>query len=204
MPAAKHTPAPPTANELLAAIDRAERHEGRKTPGVLLGTIKEHLGLPRHGATTLQLRPILGELEAASLIERSRRDRADLWKPTTKGRKRLQALQGTITLPEAPQHRRWREARAAAQASIDTLRIELHSELADAEDALEADPTPSSAALYELGERVSRGFAHLASATYCLHEWAEPDDESADADDPPYKQHGRREIKGWQRSPGAE
>jgi DNA-binding transcriptional regulator PaaX len=147
-------------------------------------------------ATTLILRPKLAELRASGLIEGCRRDRAELWRLTPKGRARLAAIAGEIgPLPEAPQHRQWRQARAAAHDHIDRLREELHQELAAANDALGAEP--SSAVLYELGDRLGRACTHLASATYCLNEWAEPHDASVDVDEPPYGRRSRREFFRW-------
>ena len=36
---------------------------------------------------------------------------------------------------------------------------------------------------FELAERLRASARSLGSATYCLHEWAEPDDERPDIDD---------------------
>ncbi|HTA34500.1 MAG TPA: hypothetical protein VK721_13865 [Solirubrobacteraceae bacterium] len=74
----------PTDEQLIAAIDRAERHRVRpddlpadsrrpEKPGVWLEIVKEHLGLNRGGWTTRQLRPQLDRLDAAGLIEQVRR-----------------------------------------------------------------------------------------------------------------------------------
>jgi len=43
--------------------------------------------------------------------------------------------------------------------------------------------TPGSDAWFELAERLHRAARRLGSATYCLHEWMEPDDDRADIDD---------------------
>ncbi len=44
-------------------------------------------------------------------------------------------------------------------------------------------PGPSSDAWFEAGERLHRACRRLGSATYCLHEWAEPPEDQADSDD---------------------
>src|SRR5664279_2463756 len=43
--------------------------------------------------------------------------------------------------------------------------------------------SPGSDAWFELAERLQRAARRLGSATYCLHEWMEPDDDRADIDD---------------------
>ena len=116
MPKTKPTrPELPSNDLILAAIERAICHQGHDRPGESLSSIKQHLGLPHNGWTTLKLRPKLEELEAAGLIGKSRRHSVDVWGLTAKGRKRLTAVGGRLTLPESPQHRRWREARDTAR-----------------------------------------------------------------------------------------
>jgi hypothetical protein len=57
MPTKQPTPAPISDDLLLAAIERAICHSGHDHATELLSAITEHLGLPHHGGTTLQLRP---------------------------------------------------------------------------------------------------------------------------------------------------
>ena len=102
MPKKDRTSAPISDDLLLAAIERAICHGGHDHATESLSTIKEHLGLPHHGGTTLQLRPKLAELEDAGLIEQSRRNSSTVWGLTTKGRGRLDGVRGQVTLPEAP------------------------------------------------------------------------------------------------------
>jgi DNA-binding PadR family transcriptional regulator len=197
MPTEKPTPpALPSNNLILAAIERAICHRGRNEPESL-SEIKAHLGLPHNGWTTLQLRPKLAELEATGLIESSRRDRSDLWKLTAKGYKRLDAIRAEITLPEAPQHRRWREARTAASERIAGFRGDLRGTLDQSISLLEADQEADSATWYELSDRLHQAGRKFASAIHCLREWPEPNDSQPDTDDPPYKQRGRRQTYGW-------
>jgi hypothetical protein len=99
--------------------------------------------------------------------------------------------------PEAPQHQRWREAHNAASHRITEFRDELRDALDEAIVLLEADHDADSAAWYATSDRLHQAGRKLASAIYCLREWPEPDDAKPDKDDPPYKQHGRRNIRGW-------
>jgi DNA-binding MarR family transcriptional regulator len=201
MPKPKRTPDAPISDELLlAAIERAERHRARENePGVDLSTVKQHLGLPHHGGTTLRLRPQLEALESAGLIERFRHKSYDLMTLTVEGRTRLDAVGDEIDpLPEAPQHKRWREAQVAASERIAGFRGDVRGALDEAIALLETDHEGDSATWFELSERLHQAGRRLASAIYCLREWPEPDDSSADHDDdPPYGQRGRRNIRGW-------
>ncbi len=201
MPAEKPTPAELPSNDLiLAAIERAVCHRGREEPDVALRIIKQHLGVEHNGWTTQQLRPKLEAHEAAELIEQSRRRSNAVWGLTDRGSRRLDAIRGGLTLPEAPQHRYWREARAAAGERIGGFRENLRGELDEAMSLLDADDPIPSATWFELSKRLQRATWLLASATYCLHEWTEPDDataDTADTDEPPYGQNGRRNPRGW-------
>ena len=187
----------PSDELLLAAIERAERHQGRDDQGVLLATLKEHLGLSRDGWTTRRLRPQLEELQTAGQVVRSRQHGCIVWGLTSDGRKRLEAAHkaGVIgTLPESPQHRTWREARAAAGERIDKFREELRRALNDAISLVNADSQTPSDTWFAFNERLKHACWQFGSATHCLHEWAEPDDSSADIDEPPYGQSGRRHM----------
>ncbi len=197
MPAEKPTPVELPSNDLiLAAIERAVCHRGRNEPESL-SYIKEHLGLPHNGWTTLQLRPKLEELEAAGLIEQSRIRSRPVWGLTRKGSRRLDAVRDGLTLPEAGQHRRWREAQTAASERITGLRADMRGVLDEAIALLEAERESDSATLYQLGERLNTQCRRVASAIYILREWQEPDDSASDVDDAPYRQHGRRSTRDW-------
>lgn len=199
MPAQKPTPAELPSNDLiLAAIERAVCHRGRDEPESL-SYIKEHLGLPHNGWTTLQLRPKLEKLEAAGLIEQSRIRSRPVWALTGMGHRRLGIVRDGLTLPEAGQHRRWREAQAAASERIAGLRADMRGVLDEAIALLEAERESDSATLYALGERLNTRCRRVASAIYILREWQEPDDSRPDIDDAPYGQHGRRSTRDWDR-----
>jgi DNA-binding PadR family transcriptional regulator len=198
MPTSKPTPELPANDLILAAIERAICHRGRDLNAESLSAIKEHLGLPHNGWTTLQLRPKLEALETAGLIEQSRRDRSSYYGLSTKGRKRLDAVRAKITLPEAPQHQRWREAQLAASERIAGFRSDLRGALDEATSLLEADAEADSATWFEFSERLHQAGRRFASAIYCLREWPEPDDSMRNSDeDAPYGQRARRQTYGW-------
>ena len=54
--------------------------------------------------------------------------------------------------------------------------------LEDAARELDAQPPPHSDAWLELGEELQQACRRVASASHCLHEWAEPIDARADLD----------------------
>jgi DNA-binding PadR family transcriptional regulator len=200
MPEKKATPEPPSNDLLLAAIDRAERHARRNKPGESLRRIADHLGLPFHSGTSRRLRPQLDTLQTTGLVEPLRHHSVNLLALTAKGRKRLNTVRNEIgALPEAPQHRIWREARTAASERIAGFRSELHGALNEAIALLDADHETDSATWFEFSDRLHDTCWRFASAIHCLHEWQEPDDTRADTDDPPYGQRGRRHTRGWDR-----
>jgi hypothetical protein len=196
MPARKRIPEALPQDELvLAAIDRAERHhDPTHEPGVLLATIKQHAGLDHHGWTTLRLRPQLERLQAAKHIRCFKRRGIIVWTLTDAGRQRLadaQAAGELVPLPESPQHRHWREASGAAREEIDQLHADVGMLLDEATN-LWQQPQPPAQAWHDLGKRLTTACKWLASATYCLHEWPEPGDDTADP------AHGRLlEILEW-------
>jgi hypothetical protein len=199
MPKPKRTPAElPSCDLILAAIDRAERHSRGMERGVLLATVKEHLALPHHSGTTRQLRPKIDALHTLELIEPIRRDGMNLLVVTEAGRSQLEtASEVRLSLPEAPQHQCWSEARSAAAERIPGFRADLREALKEATNLLDTNQEADSATWFEMSERLHQTGRLFASATYCLHEWTEPDDAHPDHDDPPYGQRSRRQIRGW-------
>jgi hypothetical protein len=175
---------------ILAAIERAEHHMPRRERGALYATVVDHLGLPRHSGTGRRLRPRFKELEAAGLIECFRQYKCVLWTLTRKGKRRLKAT-GPVTLPEAPQHRIWRESRAVAGERMREFRAGLRNAMGEVR-ALLGDRDASSEAWFELGERLQDACSRLGSATHCLREWPEPSDDGPDVDEGPWL--GRRFI----------
>jgi DNA-binding transcriptional regulator PaaX len=199
MPANKPTPeGTPSDDLLLAALDRAERHQCREGQGVLLVTLKAHLGLPHHSGTTLRLRPQLARLQTAGLIERTRHLRLILWRLTGSGHARLDdaRLTDELALPESPQHQQWATAQLMAGQRIADLRADMRQTLDEAMAMLD-DPATSSDAWFALVHRLKDACWRLAAATHILNEWAEPNDAHPDIDTHP--QRGRRNIQAWAR-----
>lgn len=104
----------------------------------------------------------------------------DVWALAPGGRGRLQGA-GGMDLPESPQHREWRNARALAAQEIERFRVSLHDALTEASALL--DGMSDSDAWFELAEGLRHAARRLGSATYCLYEWGEPSDDRADIDD---------------------
>ncbi len=173
---------PVSDDMVLAAVERAERHRERKDEGVMMSDIAEHLGFVYGSWTTRRLRPQIEAFIAAGLLVRSRRHGVLIWGLTSSGRRRVARVHGSVVLPESPQHRVWRHARALAAERIDGLRARVRGVLDDATGVLDADGVCSDA-WFALAERLELACGQLGSATYCLSEWAEPDDGSADVDD---------------------
>jgi|ERR1035441_6424467 DNA-binding PadR family transcriptional regulator len=177
----------PVSDELvLAALERAQRHRGveGEAEGVFLRYVAAHLAFVHNAWTTRHLRPQLEDLTRDGLLSSSRLRGKVVWSLTEAGRLRLAHAQraGRVgELPESPQHRDWRHARAAAQERIGELRRELRAAVAEA-GGQDVERT-SSDAWFELGERLQRACRSLGSATYCLREWPEPDDAHAEVDE---------------------
>jgi hypothetical protein len=201
MPRTKPTSAAlPSPELVLAAIERAERHQHHDRRGVSRATIQEHLGLTPGSPTTRQLRPTWDALQTGGMVEEVRRQGIVMWALTDAGHTQLIDRGEIGELPESPQHRCWREARSAACDRIDVLQDELRLALYEASELLDCGGGQgSSGTWYEFAQRLQHACRVVASATYCLREWDEPDDSHADIDTPPYSQGARRKIRGWDR-----
>jgi len=162
---------------VLAAIDRAERHRGRSL--IPISLIRVHLGLPKRSRGMLAQ---LHTLVEAGSIEQARAYGIDLWTLTRTGRTRLRQA-GEVQLPESPQHQAWRDAHTLAAREIERVRESLRETITQAGALL--DTTVTSDTWFELAERLQRTAWRLGSVTYCLHEWAEPDDDQTDIDGRP-------------------
>ncbi len=181
----KH-PAPPSDELVLAAIERAVRHQTRDTPAVPVWTILEHLGIGRRSAAARHVRERLEAMQESGLLERARRHSVPTWALSGAGLAHLRAARraGLLTpLPESPQHRAWRTAHTLAAQEIERFRESLRERLARAAHLLDASQPPPSDAWLELAEELQRACRRLASASHCLYEWAEPDDSRADVDE---------------------
>ncbi len=172
----------PVSDEMvLVAVERAERHRERQDEGVMMSDIAEHLGFVHGSWTTRRLRPQIDALIAAGLLVRSRRHGVVVWGLTSSGRRRVEQTSGSVVLPESPQHRVWRHARALAAERIDAVSEQASGVLAEAMDALDSEGVRSDA-WFALAERLEWGCWQLGSVTYCLSEWPEPDDATPDID----------------------
>jgi hypothetical protein len=198
MPDHQATPAQPSEEQVLAALERALRHRRQpQSPGVLLSTIEEHLGLSRHGSDTRRLQPVVDALHVAGAIESSVRQGLTLWRLTSAGKRRLAAASGRDAagqLPESPQHQEWRNAREAAERRIDPLRNELEEALERTRSLLDVEQRDSDV-WFAASRELQRACYRLGSATYCLYEWTEPDD--AEVDRPPERLVMRRDWRAW-------
>jgi len=181
---------------ILAALARAELHRGRDEPGAHYSDIVAHLGLKMRSSTGHKLRPRIREMETAGLIRGFKRLGMIAYAPTPNGERVLKeaAAQAAIVLPESPQHRQWREGRAAAAERIGGFRDDLRAILSEGV-ALLADEATDSEAWAVLGEKAGEVCKRLGSATYCLREWVEPNDALADIDDS--RRLGRRNPRSW-------
>lgn len=167
---------------VLAAIERAALHRANGTPEVPVFAVLEHLGIPRRGR---RIRVQFDAMVESGLLERSRYRGFSMLALTKAGRRRLQRArrEGSLpTLPESPQHARWRVARTAAEQEIGRLRRSARDGLARAAELVDDDPGNLSDDLFEAAERLSTEYRRLAAATYCLREWAEPNDALPDVD----------------------
>jgi hypothetical protein len=178
-------PAVPSDELVLAAIERAERHQLRDARGVPAWAILDQLALSPRSAAARHLRSRLPAMRASGWLECSRRHSAPTWSLTASGLRRLRRVQRSgalAALPESPQHRAWRGARTVAAHEIERFRAGLAVRVTRAALLLDAEPPPHSDAWLELAEELQRACRRLASASHCLYEWAEPDDARADID----------------------
>lgn len=184
---------------ILAAIERAACHA---TAEVWVPVIGEHLGFERIARNTRRLRHQLEHLRICHgwVANRGRHGR-EYWRLTAAGRRKLAKVRsaGDVSeLPESPQHRTWRLAKAAAANQIKGIRELVYCAVEDADEVMVAPQgTHGSARWFGLAERLRAAFWLAGSATYCLEEWAEPDDARPDTDADPGPPPGRRATSAW-------
>jgi|HubBroStandDraft_2_1064218.scaffolds.fasta_scaffold04087_7 hypothetical protein len=191
-------PFEPVSNaQILAAISRAEVHH--RQDDASRSDIAAHLGFAHNSWTTRRLRPQLDALRSAGCIRDVRRCGLDLLALTAAGRRALGKARrvGEVILPESPQHRIWRHSRTLAHERLSEFGQALRGSLAEAGVLLGAEQVPSDA-WFDLAECLRKACWQLGSATYCLHEWPEPDDSGADIDEET-RFRGRRNVWQWDR-----
>lgn len=186
----------PASDELvLAAIDRAERHRTGEQEAIPFWMVVAHLGFVRNSWTSRRLGPQLERLITRGLVSNARRKGIDVWGLTDAGRERLNVARkaGEVEeLPEAPQHREWRRTREVAAERIDRFRECAKRGTEEATVLLESSRRVHSDAWLKLADRLELAYRQLGRATYCLYEWAEPEDATADVDD--YKDPGDEQL----------
>lgn len=186
----------PVSDELvLAAIDRAERHRAGEREEIPFWMVVAHLGFVRNSWTSRRLRPQLGGLVTHGLVSNARRKGIDVWGLTDAGRERLEVARkaGEVEeLPEAPQHREWRRTREVGAERIGRFRECAKRGTEEAVVLLGSSRRVRSDAWLELADSLGQVYRQLGRATYCLYEWEEPDDETADIDD--YKDPGDEQL----------
>lgn len=178
-------PDPPSDELVLAAVERAGCHHPRGDTAVPAWAILDHLAVRRRSADARRVRMQLDLLHETGWLERSRRHGVPAWELTDMGRDRLRLALGAgecPLLPESPQHRAWRAARASAAQENERFRESLRQRLDQAVLLLDASEPPHSDDWFELAHELQRACWRLGSASYCLHEWVEPDDAHADLD----------------------
>jgi hypothetical protein len=176
-----------TDDVLLAALRRAVLHDPRGRGHVPIWVLLEHLDVPRRSAGASAARERLARLEERGWIDRGSAHGVPMWTLGKAGTRRLRRVErsgASIALPESPQHRSWRRARALASQEIDRFAAELERACEEAAALLESERREEvrSDAWLELGARLARDCRLLASARHCLSEWPEPTEARADLD----------------------
>ncbi|HTZ86507.1 MAG TPA: hypothetical protein VMB05_07550 [Solirubrobacteraceae bacterium] len=186
----QESPAPDAIPDdlLLAALERAERHDQRT--GRPDWAILEHLDIPRRGGKAREVKRQLLALVERGLLEHGRSHGVVLFLLTPKAKRRLRRLGAEVTdlLPESPQHKTWRNARTYAELEEERFHLSLRTSLEEAmgmldEMTMPVAPGPSSDAWLELADRLHHALRRQGSLRYCLYEWEEPDDARADVDE---------------------
>ena len=187
--------AAPTPLQLLAAVARAARHRADPCAPVPPWAVLAHLDIPRRSGAARRALAVLADLQDAGQVSAQRSRGVVLWSLTASGRRRLaRAPDAALELPESPQHRAWRLARASAESELEPLRERLRADLATAHELLAGNAPVPSVRWFALAERLRRDAWAVGAASHSLHEWGEPDDARADLDDGP---PGRRNPLLW-------
>lgn len=170
--------------EVLAAVARAEVHLTRHKP--YLSDIAHHLGWRYNGAATVRMRPHLRSLTGAGLLDTKgpspRYPRGQKWSVTDKGRRKLSSAD-PISLPESPQHRRWRQDRDVAAWALEAVRLEFEEAVAEAQALVTDDGQRSrlgESAVYGAIRKFESTLHAYALAIRMTEQWPEPSDSAPD------------------------
>jgi hypothetical protein len=184
-------PEAPSAELVLAAIDRAITQDTRRVSDVPAGAIAQHLAVSRRsGAWRLARRRVL-ELEDTGQLQKRRRNGIDVWALTAAGRHRLApAIRDgrPPALPDSPQHQRWRNARRLAGQEVERNSAELSAALDDGLRMLN-EPSATAADWLALAARLRLGAERVGAFAFCLREWAEPREAGPDTSEGPKMLH---------------
>jgi hypothetical protein len=184
-------PEAPSAELVLAAIDRAITQQFRPVPDTSADAIAQHLALSRRSGLWRQVRRRLLELEDTGELQKGRRNGLDVWTLTAAGRERLtRAVRaGRVpVLPDSPQRERWRDARRLAAAEAERFTTELSATLEEGQRML-GEPSLTAADWLTLAGRLKVAAERVGAVTFCLHEWPEPQDDGPDTSGGPKMLH---------------
>lgn len=190
--------APVSDGLILEAVDRAECHDG--TEEVWVFVVAEHLGFEPTPKTVAALHPQLEDLRRADLLSRSEAQGRERWGLTTAGQEELgkrREAGETGELAESPQHRVWRHARIEAAVRIEEFKREVAELWEETDRLLSQRELVLSERWFDLSERFRQATWRLGSATHCIDEWVEPDDDEPDVDENPGSAPGRRAVAAW-------
>jgi hypothetical protein len=180
-------PEGPSAELVLAAIDRAITQSIRPITAASDRSIADHLALSRRSGAWRRARRRLRELEEGAEVEQGRRKGIPVWAITQAGRERLGRAAGggcQPALPESPQHRLWTDSRLLATQEADQFRAELSSALNEGLRLLHDGEAPSQAWL-ALSARLRRATERVAAVVFCQNEWPEPQEGAPDRSEGP-------------------
>jgi len=166
-------PEGPTAELVLAAIDRAITQSIRPVSAASDCAIADHLALSRRSGAWRQARRRLRELEDAADIEQGRRKGIPVWAITQAGRERLRRAVGDgrgPVLPESPQRRLWNDSRRLAAQEGDRFRAELSAALDEGLRLLH-EGEASSQVWLALSARLRNATERVAAVVFCQVEW---------------------------------
>jgi hypothetical protein len=172
----------PTAELVLAAIDRAVVQSVRPVSDVSGGAIADHLALSRKSGAWRIARRHLLTLVVEGAVRQGKRNGVVVWGLTSSGRRRLarSVRPGERPeLPESPQHRLWSDSRRLADQEIDRIRHELAGALGDGTRLLREAAVPAATWL-ELAQRLSCAAERLGAVVYCVADWPEPGEDGPD------------------------